>query len=145
MIVLGNRREFQNSILIHNSFLETEGLSNMRESIAVNDRVADFDEQIVEQLEHIFEPDLGLDVYNLGFIYGIDIDEAGDCEVTMTFSEMGCACSEDVPKAIRESLAKIDGIRQVTTKIVWEPVWQLSMISRVGRITLGINPKGRVR
>lgn len=117
----------------------------MREDIKLNERAAALGDQMTEKLEHIFEPDLGLDIYNLGFIYGLDVDEAGNCEVTMTFSEMGCACSVDVPKAIRESLAEIDEITQVHINVVWEPAWQLSKISRIGRITLGINPKGRVR
>lgn len=111
----------------------------MRADIQLNERAAAISEQLVAQFEKIYDEELGLDIYNLGFLYGIQLDEAGHCEVTMTFSEMGCGCLTDMPKDIEAALIKIPVIKTVNVEVVWEPSWTLTRISRMGRIALGIS------
>ncbi|WP_430611879.1 metal-sulfur cluster assembly factor [Enterococcus sp. DIV0876] len=95
---------------------------------------------IVEKLALVMDPEIGLDIYNLGLIYCIDLSDRGVCEVTMTFTGAGCGCIDSVPLDIQDRLTQLPEIEEVKVNIVWSPVWQLTRISRLGRITLGVNP-----
>lgn len=95
---------------------------------------------LIEQLETIFDPEIGLDIYNLGLIHAIELDDNKHLDFTLTFTGMACTCIETVPVELNEKLTTIDGIDSVKVNIVWEPAWDLQKISRVGRISLGINP-----
>jgi metal-sulfur cluster biosynthetic enzyme len=110
----------------------------MRDDIKTNDRAAAIGDQLETAFEAVMEPELGVDIYNLGFIYEVSLDDNGHCSVTMTFSEMGCACLGTAPEEIKTELKKIDQINDVSVDIVWKPLWQMTNISRVGRIQLGI-------
>lgn len=111
----------------------------MRDDIRLNKRAAAISDQLVAQFEKIYDEELGLDIYNLGFLYGIELDDAGNCQVTMTFSEMGCGCLTDMPQTIEAALTQLPAIKAVTVEVVWEPSWTLTRISRLGRIALGIS------
>ncbi|NQO93879.1 DUF59 domain-containing protein [Streptococcus suis] len=84
---------------------------------------------------------LDLDIYNLGLIYEIHLDEAGFCKVVMTFTDSGCSCADTMPGELVAALKTIDGINDAQVEIVWSPAWKMTRISRLGRITLGISPK----
>ncbi|MHC5269727.1 metal-sulfur cluster assembly factor [Enterococcus sp. LJL98] len=112
----------------------------MREDIQLNHRAAAISEQLIEQLQTIFDPEIGLDIYNLGFVYEIHLDEQAHCEITITFTGIGCECIESIPDELKVALTKIDEIQTVDVKIVWSPAWKMTRISRYGRIALGVNP-----
>lgn len=112
----------------------------MRDDIKINETVVPLSDQIIQALSDIYDPEIGLDIYNLGLIYEIEIDDQAVCDLTMTFTGVACSCIDTVPGEIQESLKKIDGINKVNVHIVWQPAWNMVRISRLGRITLGINP-----
>ena len=111
----------------------------MRDDIKINDRAAAIQDKLVEKLERIYDPDVELDVYNLGLIYEINLDESGHCKIVMTFTDTACDCAESLP--IMDSLKKIDEIESVSVEVTWSPAWKITRISRFGRIALGISPK----
>lgn len=113
----------------------------MREDIKINDRALALEQQLVATLENIYDPEIELDIYNLGLIYEIHLDEQGFCKIVMTFTDAGCTCSETLPAELIEALIKIEGIEQAGVEVVWSPVWKMTRISRIGRITLGISPR----
>ncbi|MGV3329939.1 metal-sulfur cluster assembly factor, partial [Streptococcus suis] len=84
---------------------------------------------------------LDLDIYNLGLVYEIHLDETGFCKVVMTFTDSGCSCADTMPGELVTALKTIDGINDAQVEIVWSPAWKMTRISRLGRITLGISPK----
>ena len=108
----------------------------MRDDIKINARAAAISDKIIEQLQTVQDPEIGLDIYNLGFIYEINLDEHGHCEIIITFTGVGCECIEAVPEEIKEALAEIDEINEVTVTITWSPAWKMTRISRFGRIAL---------
>ena len=112
----------------------------MPELITMNERAQERSDEIIKKLENIFDPEIGLDIYNLGLVYDIQLSNDGLCEVTTTFTGIGCDCIESVPGEIKEGLLQIDGVTAVDVKIVWSPAWKMTRISRFGRIALGINP-----
>ncbi|WP_099777018.1 metal-sulfur cluster assembly factor [Streptococcus suis] len=113
----------------------------MREDIQINERALVLSEQLVEVLESIYDPEIELDIYNLGLVYEINIDEAGFCKVIMTFTDSGCSCADTMPGELVTALKTIDGIEDAQVEIVWSPAWKMTRISRLGRLTLGISPK----
>ncbi|HEM5264610.1 TPA: DUF59 domain-containing protein [Streptococcus suis] len=113
----------------------------MREDIQINERALVLSEQLVEVLESIYDPEIELDIYNLGLVYEINIDEVGFCKVIMTFTDAGCSCADTMPGELVTALKTIDGIEDAQVEIVWSPAWKMTRISRLGRMTLGISPK----
>lgn len=111
-----------------------------RKDIQFNSLAEAYKVQIIDQLETIFDPEIGIDIYNLGLVYQIKLDENQHCEVSMTFTSSSCTCSETLPQELKEKLSNLPFIESVEVIIVWEPTWQLEQISYFGRIALGINP-----
>lgn len=112
----------------------------MREDIKINERAKLLNAQLIEKLELIYDPEIEVDIYNLGFIYEIHLNEQNHCDITVTFTGIGCECIESVPIEIEAALLQIDGIDSVDVHIVWSPAWKMTRISRFARIALGINP-----
>lgn len=113
----------------------------MRDDIKVNDRALAIADKLIPKLESVYDPEIELDIYNLGLIYEIDLDEQGHCKVVMTFTDTGCGCEDTLPLDLVEVLKSIDEINSASVEVVWQPVWRLTRISRLGRITLGIAPR----
>ncbi|PTQ82221.1 metal-sulfur cluster biosynthetic enzyme [Trichococcus patagoniensis] len=97
-------------------------------------------EELEEKLMSVMDTEIGLDIVNLGLIYGIDLDDDGGCTVRLTFTGAGCSCSEHILKGVHEQLEPLDFVNELKIKIVWSPGWVLDRITRYGRISLGINP-----
>ena len=113
----------------------------MREDIKINDRALALQDQIIEKLEKVFDTDVELDVYNLGLIYEINLDETGLCKIVMTFTDTACDCAESLPIEIVAGLKQIEGIEDVKVEVTWSPAWKITRISRYGRIALGLPPR----
>ena len=89
----------------------------------------------------LFDTDVELDVYNLGLIYEINLDETGLCKIVMTFTDTACDCAESLPIEIVAGLKQIEGIEDVKVEVTWSPAWKITRISRYGRIALGLPPR----
>ena len=113
----------------------------MRDDIAINENAKKLENQLIETLETIYDPDVELDIYNLGLLYELNLDENGHMEVVMTFTDTACECAETVPVEIVDKLKKIEGIETVSVTVTWSPAWKITRISRFGRIALGISPR----
>ncbi|MFC3932962.1 metal-sulfur cluster assembly factor [Streptococcus dentapri] len=113
----------------------------MRDDIKINERAKTLEQKLIEKLETVYDPEIELDIYNLGLIYEINLDENGHCKVVMTFTDVACNCADTLPLDLVDTLKTIDGINSASVEVVWHPVWKLTRISRLGRIALGISPK----
>ena len=113
----------------------------MREDIKINDRALALGNKIIDKLEKVYDTDVELDVYNLGLIYEIHLDEAGLCTIVMTFTDTACDCAESLPIEIVAGLKQIEGTEDVRVEVTWSPAWKITRISRYGRIALGLPPR----
>ncbi|WP_461214293.1 metal-sulfur cluster assembly factor [Lacticaseibacillus sp. GG6-2] len=95
--------------------------------------------EILEALETVIDPELGIDLVNLGLIYGVDLDENGKCEVEMTLTTMGCPLTDILDEDIHRALLGIDGIKSVEIHLVWYPAWGPERLSRYAKMALGIH------
>lgn len=93
----------------------------------------------MEQLEEVNDPELNIDIVNLGLVYGVDIDDDGRVQVTMTLTAMGCPLAGTIEQQVRNAVQKVDGVTDVQVDIVWNPPWDKSRMSRLAKIALGIH------
>lgn len=98
----------------------------------------EMEENIMGALENVIDPELGIDIVNLGLVYGAAIDEEGFCTVTMTLTSMGCPLAGHIEADIRRALADLPEIKELKVEIVWSPPWGKDKMSRYAKIALGI-------
>src|SRR5699024_9835549 len=95
-------------------------------------------DNIIGALENVIDPELGIDIVNLGLIYGVDLDEDGLCTVTMTLTSMGCALAGHIEEDVKGALRDVPQIKEIVVDIIWEPPWGKDKMSRYAKIALGI-------
>jgi metal-sulfur cluster biosynthetic enzyme len=95
-------------------------------------------ENIMGALELVIDPELGVDIVNLGLVYDVDMDEEGIVTVTMTLTAMGCPLAGTIVDQVKRALADIPEIKDTDVNIVWNPPWHKDMMSRYAKIALGI-------
>jgi metal-sulfur cluster biosynthetic enzyme len=95
-------------------------------------------EQILEALRQCYDPEIPINIVDLGLIYDVEHDDAGNVTVKMTLTTQGCPSALAIPDQVRSRIAAIAEVRDVKVDIVWEPAWNPSMISPNGRQVLGL-------
>ncbi|WP_203625674.1 metal-sulfur cluster assembly factor [Lacticaseibacillus mingshuiensis] len=95
--------------------------------------------KLVKALETVIDPELGIDLINLGLIYGVDLDENGHCDVEMTLTTMGCPLTDVLDDEIHRALMAVPGIKSVDIHLVWYPQWGPERLSRYAKMALGIH------
>lgn len=91
-----------------------------------------------EALENVIDPELGIDIVNLGLIYGVDFDEEYNCTVTMTLTAMGCPLAATIEADVKGALSTVDEVNDAEVNIVWNPPWSMDKMSRYAKIALGL-------
>lgn len=94
--------------------------------------------EIYEKMEKIIDPELGIDIVNLGLIYEVNLYEEESVEIKITLTTMGCPFADQIQNNIVESLEELDEIKTVNVKLVWYPAWTPERMSRYARIALGV-------
>ncbi|BCX29704.1 metal-sulfur cluster assembly factor [Latilactobacillus curvatus] len=100
--------------------------------------IEDLKERILAALETVIDPELGIDIVNLGLVYGLNLDENGLCTIDMTLTTMGCPLTDVLTDSIHQAMGKIPEVNEVKVNLVWYPAWDTSKMSRYARIALGI-------
>ena len=95
-------------------------------------------EVLHQQLTQVIDPELGIDVLNLGLIYKLDLNKKGDCKLTMTLTSMGCPLADEIMNGVRFALLDCDLVEFVNIDLVFSPAWSTSHMSRYARISLGV-------
>ncbi|GEO79124.1 hypothetical protein FD29_GL000487 [Companilactobacillus mindensis DSM 14500] len=98
-------------------------------------------DQIMDALGKVIDPELAIDIVNLGLIYGVEIENGNRAVITMTLTTMGCPLSDILNDSIKKAAESVDGITECEIQLVWYPVWDISKMSRYARVSLGI-PNG---
>ncbi|MFC7062779.1 metal-sulfur cluster assembly factor [Halobacillus seohaensis] len=96
------------------------------------------EENVMGALENVIDPELGIDIVNLGLVYGSDMDDNGNTTVTMTLTAMGCPLAGQIEQDVKRCLADLPEVNEVTVNIVWNPPWTKDRMSRYAKIALGI-------
>jgi metal-sulfur cluster biosynthetic enzyme len=88
-------------------------------------------------LRRVLDPEIGLNIVDLGLIYDLDIDEQGDVSIEMTLTTPGCPLHDAIDEAVQRALGTLPGVRGVQVNLVWAPPWTPEMITEEGRRALG--------
>ena len=95
-------------------------------------------DQIVEALKTVYDPEIPVNIYELGLIYKIDIEDDNRVAVTMTLTSPSCPVAESLPIEVENKVAAIEGIPACTVEISWDPPWHPSMMSEEAQLELGM-------
>ncbi|MGD7045264.1 metal-sulfur cluster assembly factor [Jeotgalibacillus proteolyticus] len=98
----------------------------------------DLKDSIMGALEEVIDPELGIDIVNLGLVYDVSQEEEGKIEVKMTLTSMGCPLAPVIVDQVKAALADIPEVGEVDVNIVWSPAWSKDNMSRYAKIALGI-------
>jgi FeS assembly SUF system protein len=93
---------------------------------------------IVDAIRTVFDPEIPVNIYDLGLIYAIDSRKDGSIKIEMTLTAPGCPVAEDIPIWVRDAVAKVDGASDIDVEIVWDPPWDPGMMSDYAKIELGM-------
>lgn len=96
-----------------------------------------FNEDIIEALRHVHDPEIPVNIYDLGLIYDLDISDDNDVRVTMTLTTPNCPEAQNIPRHIQEAIHQhVPGVGKVTIDLVWQPRWTREMMSEDAKLAL---------
>jgi len=95
------------------------------------------EQTIIEALKEIYDPEIPVNIYDLGLIYAVNIADNGDVSIDMTLTTPACPVAQTFPQTVQEKVAEVDGVNDVTVELVWDPPWTQERMSEVARVTLG--------
>jgi FeS assembly SUF system protein len=95
-------------------------------------------EAIIAACRTVFDPEVPVNIYDLGLIYTIDVDEDGQVDVEMSLTSPACPVAGEMPVWVGEAIDSVDGARARSIELVWEPQWGLQHMSDEARLTLGL-------
>ena len=99
---------------------------------------SDLQATVVEALKSIYDPEIPVDIYELGLIYDVEISEDGDATITMTLTTPHCPVAESLPNEVELRVLSVPGIRDAVVNLVWDPPWDPSKMSDEARLELGM-------
>lgn len=95
-------------------------------------------ESMMGALENVIDPELGIDIVNLGLVFDAELSEEGTATVTMTLTSMGCPMGPQIVENIKQELVELPEVKDVDVNIIWNPPWSKDMMSRYAKIALGV-------
>ena len=99
-----------------------------------------FKDDVVEALHTVYDPEIPVDVYELGLIYDVQIEDDHNVHITMTLTTPNCPVAESMPEQVREAVRdQVPGVGKVRVKLVWEPQWTQDMMSEDAKLALGLS------
>jgi FeS assembly SUF system protein len=93
---------------------------------------------VVETLKTVYDPEIPVDIYELGLVYSIDISPEGKVDIRMTLTSPGCPVAESLPREVELKTASIEGVSEVRIDLVWEPPWTIDRMSEAARLELNL-------
>lgn len=95
-------------------------------------------ESVIEQLKTVYDPEIPVNIYDLGLIYQVDIDDDAHAHIQMTLTTPGCPVAQTFPGNVEQSVLKVEGINECTVELVWDPPWTQDRMTEVAKLELGL-------
>ena len=96
------------------------------------------EKKVIEQLKNIYDPEIPLNIYDLGLIYKIEIDEENNVKIEMTLTSPNCPVADSMPSEVGEKVKSVKGVKSALVELVWDPPFSKEMMSEEARLLLGI-------
>ncbi|TNF20518.1 MAG: SUF system Fe-S cluster assembly protein [Rhodobacteraceae bacterium] len=94
-------------------------------------------DKVVEACRTVYDPEIPVNIYDLGLVYTIEIDEANKVMITMTLTAPGCPVAGEMPGWLVDAISPVDGVQYVDVEMTWDPPWGMDMMSDEARLELG--------
>jgi FeS assembly SUF system protein len=98
----------------------------------------DLEAPIIEMLHTCFDPEIPVDIYELGLIYGIDIEPSGEVKIRMTLTSPGCPVAGSLPGEVEAKVRSVPGVTAAKVELVWDPPWCMDNMSEAAKLQLGM-------
>jgi len=100
--------------------------------------MSDIKNKVIEEIKKIYDPEIPVNIYELGLIYKIEIDTKNKVNIDMTLTSPNCPVAESLPKQVKDHIMKIQDVSDVNLKLVWEPPWDKSKMSEAAKLELNL-------
>lgn len=98
-------------------------------------------DDVYQELKQVFDPEIPVNIVDLGLVYDVELKDDGICNVTMTLTSQSCPEARTIPETVKRRVNSLAGVSGTEVEIVWEPQWSPQRISEEGRAILGIEPE----
>ena len=98
----------------------------------------DLKEKIIKEIKKIYDPEIPVNIYELGLIYEIKVEKDNNVKVKMTLTSPNCPVAESLPKEVKEGVMQVEGIDDVDLELVWDPPWNKEMMSEAAKLELNL-------
>ncbi|MFJ5765498.1 metal-sulfur cluster assembly factor [Lysinibacillus mangiferihumi] len=98
----------------------------------------DMKDSMLSALENVIDPELGIDIVNLGLVYDVELDDEGLATVTMTLTSMGCPMGPVIVDQVNTAMSELPEVKSTNVNIVWNPPWSKDKMSRYAKMALGV-------
>jgi FeS assembly SUF system protein len=112
---------------------------DLESKVAEAARIQDWQEQIVAAIKTVYDPEIPVNIYELGLIYGIAIEPDGAVHVKMTLTSPGCPAAGSLPPEVEGKVKGVAGVTSAKVEVVWEPTWEPSRMSDAAKLQLGMD------
>ena len=100
--------------------------------------MGDIKNKVIEEIKKIYDPEIPVNIYELGLIYKIEIDDKNRVNVDMTLTSPNCPVAESLPKQVKDHIMKLEGVSEVNLNLVWEPPWDKDKMSEAAKLELNL-------
>ena len=100
--------------------------------------MSDIKNRVIEEVKKIYDPEIPVNIYELGLIYKIEVDEKNKINIDMTLTSPNCPVAESLPKEVKENIMKVEGVSDVNLNLVWEPPWDKDKMSDAAKLELNL-------
>ena len=107
-------------------------------NVSSRKKMSELKEKIVSEIKKIYDPEIPVNIYELGLIYKIEIDDTNKVEVEMTLTSPNCPVAESLPKMVKDNILSVEGVSDVDLKLVWSPPWTKDKMSEAAKLELNL-------
>ena len=100
--------------------------------------MSDIKSKVVEEIKKIYDPEIPVNIYELGLIYKIDVDEKNNVNIDMTLTSPNCPVAESLPNDVKNNIKKVEGVSDVNLNLVWEPPWDKDKMTEAAKLELNL-------
>ena len=95
-------------------------------------------DKIIEEIKKIYDPEIPVNIYDLGLIYDIKVEDKNTAKIKMTLTSPNCPVAESLPKEVKDGIMQVEGIDNVDLDLVWDPPWDKDMMSEAAKLELNL-------
>ena len=106
--------------------------------VCSREKMSELKEKVILEIKKIYDPEIPVNIYELGLIYKIEINDENKVNIEMTLTTPNCPVAESLPKMVKDNILKLNGVNDVDLKLVWDPPWTKDKMSEAAKLELNL-------